>query len=134
MCQKKVMQDEVIAGVMAWIENNIESRIQVADIAARSGYSHWHIQRLFKQVTSRTLGRYIRERKLLLAARALAKTNEAVVHIALRYGFDSQHTFTRQFTRHFSAPPGKWRKAGANRWPSFVQHHPDCGLRSLPCG
>ena len=45
-------------------------------------------------VQRESLGRYIRERKLLLAARDLRDTDQRVYDICLKYGFDSQQTFT----------------------------------------
>ena len=57
-------------------------------------------------VQRESLGRYIRERKLLLAARDLRESDARVYDIRLRYGFDSQQTFTRIFTRTFNQPPG----------------------------
>ncbi len=33
-----------------------------------------------------------------------------IYSIGLRYGYDSQQTFTRLFTRHFHLPPGEYRK------------------------
>ena len=53
-----------------------------------------------------SLGRYIRERKLLLAARDLRDTDQRVYDICLKYGFDSQ-TFTRIFTRTFNPAAGR---------------------------
>ena len=50
-----------------------------------------------------SLGRYIRE-ELLLAARDLRDTDQRVYDICLKYGFDSQQTFTRVFTRTFNPP------------------------------
>ena len=47
------------------------------------------------QYKGESLGRYIRERKLLLAARDLRDTDQRVYDICLKYGFDSQQTFTR---------------------------------------
>ena len=61
-------------------------------------------------VQRESLGRYIRERKLLLAARDLRDTDQRVYDICLKYGFDSQQTFTRVFTRTFNQPPGAYRK------------------------
>ena len=61
-------------------------------------------------VQGESLGRYIRERKLLLAARDLRDTDQRVYDICLKYGFDSQQTFTRVFTRTFNQPPGAYRK------------------------
>ena len=62
------------------------------------------------QYKGESLGRYIRERKLLLAARDLRDTDQRVYDICLKYGFDSQQTFTRVFTRTFNLPPGAYRK------------------------
>lgn len=42
------------------------------------------------QYKGESLGRYIRERKLLLAARDLRDTDQKVYDICLKYGFDSQ--------------------------------------------
>ena len=65
--------------------------------------------------TKESLGRYIRERKLLLAARDLRDTDQRVYDICLKYGFDSQQTFTRVFTRTFNQPPGAYRKENHSR-------------------
>ena len=59
-------------------------------------------------------GRYIRERKLLLAARDLRDTGSAGLRY-LPHGFDSQQTFTRVFTRTFNQPPGAYRKENHSR-------------------
>ena len=67
------------------------------------------------QYKGESLGRYIRERKLLLAARDLRDTDQRVYDICLKYGFDSQQTFTRVFTRTFNQPPGAYRKENHSR-------------------
>ncbi|WP_139381260.1 helix-turn-helix domain-containing protein, partial [Salmonella enterica] len=40
----------------------------------------------------------------------LLDTDQKVYDICLKYGFDSQQTFTRIFTRTFNLPPGAYRK------------------------
>ncbi|WP_336998258.1 helix-turn-helix domain-containing protein, partial [Leclercia sp. M50] len=52
---------------------------------------------------------------LRLAARDLRESDEKVYDICLRYGFDSQQTFTRVFTRTFNQPPGAYRKDNHSR-------------------
>ena len=69
----------------------------------------------FYQYKGESLGRYIRERKLLLAARDLRDTDQRVYDICLKYGFDSQQTFTHVFTRTFNQPPGAYRKENHSR-------------------
>ena len=66
-------------------------------------------------VQGESLGRYIRERKLLLAARDLRDLPISGSDICLKYGFDSQQTFTRVFTRTFNQPPGAYRKENHSR-------------------
>ena len=78
-------------------------------------YSKWHLQRLFLQYKGESLGRYIRERKLLLAARDLRDTDQRVYDICLKYGFDSQQTFTSGIFTRTNQPPGAYRKENHSR-------------------
>ncbi|MFT3296690.1 RamA family antibiotic efflux transcriptional regulator [Klebsiella pneumoniae] len=96
---------QVIDTIVEWIDDNLHQPLRIDDIARHAGYSKWHLQRLFLQYKGESLGRYIRERKLLLAARDLRDTDQRVYDICLKYGFDSQQTFTRVFTRTFNQPP-----------------------------
>lgn len=82
---------------------------------AMPGIRNGICKRLFLQYKGESLGRYIRERKLLLAARDLRDTDQRVYDICLKYGFDSQQTFTRVFTRTFNQPPGAYRKENHSR-------------------
>ena len=98
---------QVIDTIVEWIDDNLHQPLRIDDIARHAGYSKWHLQRLFLQYKGESLGRYIRERKLLLAARDLRDTDQRVYDICLKYGFDSQQTFTRVFTRTFNLPAGR---------------------------
>jgi len=100
----------IIQDLIDWIDNHLDSRLDIDTVARQAGYSKWHLQRLFMQYKGESLGRYIRERKLLLAARDLRESDDRVYDICLRYGYDSQQTFTRIFTRTFNQPPGAYRK------------------------
>ena len=120
---------QVIDTIVEWIDDNLHQPLRIDDIARHAGYSKWHLQRLFLQYKGESLGRYIRERKLLLAARDsiqndlgrllaardLRDTDQRVYDICLKYGFDSQQTFTRIFTRTFNQPPGAYRKENHRR-------------------
>ncbi|WP_067704445.1 MULTISPECIES: superoxide response transcriptional regulator SoxS [unclassified Erwinia] len=103
------MHDNIIHTLTDWIENNLDKTLSIDDVAAKSGYSKWHLQRMFRAVTKQTLGGYIRERRLTLAAEALRKTQRPVFDIAMQYGYDSQQTFSRVFRRQFSLTPTAYR-------------------------
>ena len=65
---------QVIDTIVEWIDDNLHQPLRIDDIARHAGYSKWHLQRLFLQYKGESLGRYVRERKLLLAARDLRAT------------------------------------------------------------
>ena len=63
------------------------------------GYSKWHLQRMFKKETGHSLGQYIRSRKMTEIAQKLKESNEPILYLAERYGFESQQTLTRTFKK-----------------------------------
>lgn len=99
----------IIDEITLWIDSNLHKPLKIEDVAARAGYSKWHLQRLFVQVKAVSLGKYIRDKKLRLAARDLVETNESIMEIACKYGFDSQQTFTRVFSNNYQLPPLRYR-------------------------
>jgi len=104
-----MMQQEIIHSLTNWIDQNLDKALSIDEVAAKSGYSKWHLQRMFRTVTKQTLGGYIRERRLTLAAEALRQTQRPVFDIAMQYGYDSQQTFSRVFRRQFAQTPTAYR-------------------------
>ena len=81
------------------------------NVAAKAGYSKWHLQRMFKDVTGHAIGAYIRARRLSKSAVALRLTARPILDIALQYRFDSQQTFTRAFKKQFNLTPALYRRS-----------------------
>lgn len=104
MNQKVIIQD-----LMEWLENNLDKSLSLDHVAAKSGYSKWHLQRMFRNVTGDALGTYIRTRRLSRAASELCLRDHSILDIALQSGFDSQQSFSRAFKRQFSQTPGAYR-------------------------
>ena len=57
-----------------------------------------------------TLTEYVRNRRLTLAGNEIAVTDEKVIEIALKYGYDSPDSFTKAFTRFHGVTPAAVRK------------------------
>ena len=64
---------------------------------------------MFRTVTHQTLGDYIRQRRLLLAAVELRTTERPIFDIAMDSGYVSQQTFSRVFRRQFDRTPSDYR-------------------------
>ncbi|ACR69963.1 AraC family transcriptional regulator [Edwardsiella ictaluri] len=100
----------LVDALIQWIEQNLDKRILIDDIAERAGYSKWYLQRLFKEVTGYSLAAYVRKRRLIRAAAELQRSNKKIMEIMLQYGFDSQQTFSRAFKRRYGTSPGSYRQ------------------------
>lgn len=74
MSHQKIIQD-----LIAWIDEHIDQPLNIDVVAKKSGYSKWYLQRMFRTVTHQTLGDYIRQRRLLLAAVELRTTERPIL-------------------------------------------------------
>jgi len=110
-------QAGIIRDLLVWLESHLDQPLSLDNVAAKAGYSKWHLQRMFKDVTTHAIGAYIRARRLSKAAVALRLTSRPILDIALQYRFDSQQTFTRAFKKQFTQTPAWYRRA--SEWNSF---------------
>lgn len=92
--------------VMDHIEECITEDINMAEIASVANSSEFHFQRVFSILTGYTLKDYIRRRRLTLAAKDLVTTQKGILEIALKYGYESQASFTKAFSRIHGMTPG----------------------------
>ncbi len=109
---------EQIQRAVDYIEDHLNSDLQVDDIARIAGFSRWHFQIIFSASVGDSLKEYIRTRRLSKAMSELA-TDKRILDIALDAGFESQESFTRAFKAMFKSTPGECRKNGIN--PSHVK-------------
>lgn len=103
-------QASIIRDLLVWLESHLDQPLSLDNVAAKAGYSKWHLQRMFKDITGNAIGAYIRARRLSKAAVALRLTSRTILDIALQYRFDSQQTFTRAFKKQFSQTPALYRR------------------------
>lgn len=99
----------IINELTYWIENHLEEPLNVKRVASKSGYSQWHLQRIFKDVTGDSLAYFIRKKRLQNAASELKQSKRTIAEIAYQYQFDSQQSFTRAFKKMFSQTPSDYR-------------------------
>lgn len=104
-------QAGIIRALLSWIEQHLDQPLSLDNVAAKAGYSKWHLQRMFKDVTGHAIGAYIRGRRLSKSAVALRLTSRPILDIALQYRFDSQQTFTRAFKKQFALTPALYRRS-----------------------
>ncbi len=60
------MAENVVNDILKWLETQLQRNegIKIDTIANKSGYSKWHLQRIFKDFKGCTLGEYRSRRNL----------------------------------------------------------------------
>lgn len=104
---------ESISKAITYIEDNISNDIETDDIANNVYMSSFYLQKGFSILCGYTISEYIRNRKLTLAGNDLINTDEKIIDIALKYGYESPDSFTKAFTRFHGSTPNSVRKNGA---------------------
>lgn len=101
---------ENISEAIEYIEKNITEKLTIEDIARHACVSPFYFQKGFTMLCGFTVGEYIRNRRLSLAASDLLSTNAKIIDIALKYGYDSPDSFTKAFTRFHNVTPTDVRR------------------------
>ncbi|MBQ0011053.1 MAG: AraC family transcriptional regulator [Ruminococcus sp.] len=105
---------------IAYMERNLESELDIGAVASHVSVSAFYLQKGFQILTGYSMGEYIRSRRLYEAALLLIKSDEKIIDVAARYGYDSPESFTKAFSRFHGATP------------SAVRHDPTLIRRFLP--
>ncbi len=84
--------------------------IGISELEKELNYSAVHLKRVFKEVTGKNLGGYMRLLKLTAAAKEIAGNDENILDIALTHKYDSHEGFTKAFSSAFGISPIAHRK------------------------
>lgn len=82
---------------LTYIEDHLDSNIDLKEVAKRAYCSEYHFKRLFSLLSGITISEYIRRRRLTVAALELKDQHVKVIDIALKYGYQSPDAFSRAF-------------------------------------
>lgn len=110
---------EGIQRAIGYIEDNLTEELNIQDIAGRACVSAFYFQRIFSTLCGLTVGEYVRNRRLSIAAQELSKADAKVIDVALKYGYDSPDSFARAFTKFHGISPSAAKLKGA-RLKSFA--------------
>ena len=88
-----------------YIEAHIDEEIKIENVAKEAYSSVFHFQRVFSILCGYTVGDYIRNRRLANAALDLLNSDNKVIDVAYKYGYDTPESFTRAFKNFHGVNP-----------------------------
>lgn len=103
---------DMIQEIVEYIDAHLEECLDLDSLCKESGYSKYHLSRMFTDIAGFSIHKYIRRRRLTEAARLLIFTDRSVMEIALSAGYQTQQSFTAGFKSLFKCSPQAFRKRG----------------------
>lgn len=97
-----------------YIEDHITEELDIDFLAERIYTSQFYFQKIFTILCDCTVSEYIRNRRLTLAGDEITDTDQNILDIALKYGYESHESFTRAFSRYHGITPSEARKSNPN--------------------
>ena len=123
------MNDNIIEGkIVNYIESHIDEDLSLDKIAKELNYSKFYISRTFVEKTECTIYKYIKGRRLTLAAQKLIETQKPIIDIAYEAHYTSQQAFTLAFNQLYLCAPQTYRKNGI-----FYPRQRSINLKSSNC-
>jgi AraC family transcriptional regulator len=103
-----------IRKVTTHIESNLDSTIQIKDLATLINISSFHFCRAFRDSFGDSPHGYIMRRRVERAQGLMLTTNAPLGQIAAECGLADQAHFNKLFRRFVGESPGAWRRARAS--------------------
>ena len=107
--QTETRYDPKIQQVLSYINENFHSELSVDALAERVFLSKYHFMRLFKAQTGTTVYAYVRQKRLMHAARMI-RDGVPAQKAAVDSGFGDYSAFHRAFKESFGTSPGRLKK------------------------
>ena len=105
-------RDENIKKVMAYVEENLQNKISLKDLAGICLMSEKYFCSFFKKQTNLTPIEYINRVRISKACDLLSLSTMNVTEISLECGFESLSYFIRQFKKITGVSPSEYKKSG----------------------
>lgn len=101
---------EKMKTVLKYVEEHYSERITIDDMAAVTFYSKSHFMKFFKSHMGTGFIDYLNDYRLTMADRLLRSTDDPIIEIAQKSGFENLSYFNRIFKRKYAQSPGSIRK------------------------
>ncbi|MDP4108589.1 MAG: helix-turn-helix domain-containing protein [Bacillota bacterium] len=96
--------------MQTYIEEHLAEPISLSGLSKAAGYSQWHSEKIFRELTGKTPFDYIRSLRLSKAALMLRDGRPKIIDVAFDFVFDSHEGFTKAFSKQFGLSPRSYAK------------------------
>ncbi|MCI9626548.1 MAG: helix-turn-helix transcriptional regulator [Clostridia bacterium] len=108
--EKKVIQNQEIYPLIAYIEKNYSNEITIKDMANILKTSESHLYAIFKKATNLSPIKYLNHYRLSIASSLLVQTSDSIREIGEKVGIPDPFYFSKLFKMNYKISPQQYRK------------------------
>lgn len=101
---------KVMKRVLTFLHSNFYRPLRIEEIASVAGMNPQYFCRYFKKVTGKTVMEYVNEVRIDHACQELMQTDDKIIEVAMRSGYDNIGYFIRRFQQSRQMTPSEYRK------------------------
>jgi len=109
------LAQERIERARTLLERDLENPPSLGMLAEEVGCSPFYLSRQFAEETGFSIPKYLRKRRVELAARLLARGEANVTEAAMQVGYSSLSAFNKAFVEEMGCCPGLYPREGSPR-------------------
>lgn len=106
---KKSNVNPLIENIKNYILSNLEFDINITHISKFFHYNKFYLGRLFKKETNININDYIKLKRIEKATKLLTNSNDSIINIANKVGFNNVTYFNRVFKSKYKITPTQYR-------------------------
>jgi AraC family transcriptional regulator len=119
--QTTLIHSALSNNLMNYINNNIQSDINIDDLAYQYGVSKFHLHKVFKEQMGSNIYETIKSIRLQKGSNLLISNKySTITQVALLCGYSSQTSFIRAFKQRFLCTPKQWRNGGYREYSNKI--------------
>ena len=108
--------NEIICDILNYIDNNINKKIAIEEIANNFSYNRYYIMKLFKNEIGCSIVVGINNIRIFNSIKDIRENNYSFTKIALRNGFYSLEYFSEIFHKVMGVSPSTYKSFCKNRF------------------
>ncbi len=102
--------NSLIENIKSYIDTHCEFNLKISHVAEVFHYNEQYFGRLLKKETNMSFNDYVNFRRLEKAKELLKNSDDTIINISLKAGFNHVTYFNRLFKRRFGVTPTQYRK------------------------
>lgn len=123
-------QEGIVLDIIDYLDENLNDEISIENIAGKFHFNRYYLMKLFKKITGITILEYANHQKIKSSLDDIAKTDDKILKIALKNGFNSLEYYSETFYKVIGTSPTQFRKVVSVK-PEILLEGDEAGMTRL---